>query len=588
MTIKEKIVEKWDKIDEKFKVRHFKFHYIASGAILLALPLTVILAQNQTNTSTRAQSTSTNVLSDDSMIIPALNAEEDAETYIPPTNMAAAQKDLTLDTALDDQILNTRKAITASTPKPNIVFLLLDDTAYMDDRIWDRLPTIKELFINQGARFTNFQGETPLCCPGRAGFLTGQHTTNHKANSNDASLFDPSMTIATQLQKAGYFTFLSGKYLNGFNANKMKTPGWDRFSGYGGGYEKFWLWNNGKHVYYPTQYSTNIITKKALTYLRQVPANKPVFAYIAPYAVHFAPTRPSGLNTFPHPKPDAKYIGDPRCANIPKWNPPNYNEADMSDKPNYNKTHALMTDPDGWDLTYECESLLSVEDLARKVKAELISQGRLKNTVFILGADNGMMWGAHRYYGKVWPYATQVNFFVNWPNGIGTAPFTISDAVTNVDLAPTLCEIGGCQMGPYPNGQTKPDGKSFLSLLKRQTATMGRDAVLTDFTKGGYSPGENVPIYYSLMTTPTNPLGLWHYVEYATGEKELYDLSHGPCISWTPSMGGDPCELNNLLAPNITPSDYNLKIVSVDKENNLLAVRGAVPGPAKGVIVIRG
>ncbi|KKR17903.1 MAG: 50S ribosomal protein L3 [candidate division CPR2 bacterium GW2011_GWC1_41_48] len=32
----------------------------------------------------------------------------------------------------------------------------------------------------------------------------------------------------------------------------------------------------------------------------------------------------------------------------------------------------------------------------------------------------------------------------------------------------------------------------------------------------------------------------------------------------------------------------NLKIVSVDKENNLLAVRGAVPGPAKGVIVIRG
>jgi large subunit ribosomal protein L3 len=32
----------------------------------------------------------------------------------------------------------------------------------------------------------------------------------------------------------------------------------------------------------------------------------------------------------------------------------------------------------------------------------------------------------------------------------------------------------------------------------------------------------------------------------------------------------------------------NLKIVSVDKENNLLVLRGAVPGPAKGLVVIRG
>jgi len=32
----------------------------------------------------------------------------------------------------------------------------------------------------------------------------------------------------------------------------------------------------------------------------------------------------------------------------------------------------------------------------------------------------------------------------------------------------------------------------------------------------------------------------------------------------------------------------NLKIVSVDKENNLLVVKGAVPGPVKGLIVIRG
>jgi hypothetical protein len=38
----------------------------------------------------------------------------------------------------------------------------------------------------------------------------------------------------------------------------------------------------------------------------------------------------------------------------------------------------------------------------------------------------------------------------------------------------------------------------------------------------------------------------WHYVEYDTGEKELYDISGGPCGSWHANNPGDPCELQNL------------------------------------------
>lgn len=56
----------------------------------------------------------------------------------------------------------------------------------------------------------------------------------------------------------------------------------------------------------------------------------------------------------------------------------------------------------------------------------------------------------------------------------------------------------------------------------------------------------NLPKWRSIKTTSLNSLGLWHYVRYADGEKELYDISGGPCILWRVGMSGDPCELTNL------------------------------------------
>ncbi len=570
MTIKEKIVEKWNKIDAKLKIRHFKFHYIAYGAILFVLPLTVILAQNQTNTSTRAQSTSTNVLSEDNVIIPEssledeqdINGNNDEEIQTPPADPASASQLASLDNGNDQTFIDTPGDSLATTSKPNIVLILTDDMGYIDDRLWNRLPTIKDLFIDHGARFTNYYGETPLCCPGRAGLLTGQHTVNHKVVTNSPILFDPSETIATELRKEGYYTFIAGKYLNHAGTLKDKTPpGWDNVSITPGGYFNYWIINNGKKLFEgdsPDNYSGRVTLNKALVYLKKAPKDKPVFAYIAPFATH------GTKNTNLHPAPDPKFIGSPKCSSLPLLDLPNYNEDDMSDKPLFLRSQPKLEAKNGYNLTKECEALLSVEEMVKKVKERLISQGRLKNTVFILTDDNGMGWGSHRQTGKTFPFTTQLPMFIHWPSGISNNPFTVSDTVMNIDIAPTLCEIAGCQMGPYPNGQTKPDGKSFLSLLKRQTATMGRDAVLESFPNKRDSGG--TPQWFAVRTTSENPLGLWHYVEYpTTGERELYDLSNGPCYAWNDSKGGDPCELNNLLAPNITPSDYNLKIVSVLK-----------------------
>jgi len=91
--------------------------------------------------------------------------------------------------------LTTSTAV--STSKPNIIIIMLDDVNPIDGRFFTktRTPAIYNNIVGKGINFTNFYTETTLCCPGRVGYLTGQHTQNHKVNDLDGTKFDPSVTI---------------------------------------------------------------------------------------------------------------------------------------------------------------------------------------------------------------------------------------------------------------------------------------------------------------------------------------------------------------------------------------------------------
>ena len=199
--------------------------------------------------------------------------------------------------------------------------------------------------------------------------------------------------------------------------------------------------------------------------------------------------------------------------------------------------------------------LRSVDDLVKSVRDALAARGRLDNTLFIYTSDNGMNEGEHRLGGKGAPYQTQIPFLISWPARLGTSPRTISERLENIDLAPTLCELAGCTMGPYPNGQVRPDGVSFAALLFNSSASIARPFVLEDMPAGG----SGAPPWFAVVSTRFSPLAStgcdaassrgcrWHYVEYPkTGERELYDVSHGPCWGWSVGRPGDPCELQNL------------------------------------------
>ena len=181
----------------------------------------------------------------------------------------------------------------------------------------------------------------------------------------------------------------------------------------------------------------------------------------------------------------------------------------------------------GWSGQGVCRTLLAVDDLVAAVRDELQAQGRLSNTIFVLSGDNGMNAGEHRLKGKQAPYVTDIPFYMAWPDGWGNVPRTIGERVQNIKLAPTICAIAGCTLGPYPNGQARPDGKSFAGLLDGTEPNMGRDALLEDLP---YAVGVGVPAWYSVETTPLSPLGRWLYVEYATGERELFRRQQRPLL----------------------------------------------------------
>ncbi len=353
---------------------------------------------------------------------------------------------------------------TAEAPRPDIVMIMIDDANPHDGRLWSApyMPNLDELIVSRGVRFTDFHGEVPLCGPSRANLLTGQHAHNSGGNSNNGEQLDVSVTVATELADAGYHTAYVGKYLNGyrnFSPRKYDPPGWSAFDVINS--------NQGKYFYYqirdrdgtitqyktaPEDYSTDVIADIAVERIRDAPDDQPLFALIAPFTPH-EPNLPA-----------PRHEDDPRCADIEPWAPPNYDEADVSDKPAYIQALAPLDDG-GFDLTAHCESLLAVDEMIGRVGDALEAEGRLDDTVFMFIADNGMTWGEHRRVAKVSPYATAMPAYVAWPAARGVQPRADDTTLSMIDIAPTLCDLAGCTMGPFPNGQATADGLSFAALL---------------------------------------------------------------------------------------------------------------------------
>ena len=434
------------------------------------------------------------------------------------------------------------QTLPARAQRPDIVMLLLDDMPQMDDRLWERLPTFRRLFLEQGVRFTDSVGNDPGCCPGRANLLTGQWSHHHGVVRNDARLFDPRETIATELQAEGYWTGIFGKYFNETaRLTRLKPPGWNRTFIHGGGYYRYEALVDGRRVQFGSRwsdYSTLQLQRHAVAALQEIRgAQKPRFLWLAPFAIHAGTDRAGVLHWGSSPLESDR--GAPACTGVEAWRTAATDEVDVSDKPAFVQ---VMRQRGAMPLVKACETLQSVDRMLAAVLRELARAGR-PDPLIILTVDNGMAWGAHHWWSKFLEYATPVPLFIHWPAALGRQPATVSTTVTNVDIAPTLCEIAGCTMGPFPNGHGV-DGGSFLSVLLAKGGPLGRDVIFTEHSD--VSDFRGMVAWKSVRTTDEAPIGHWVYTLYTSGETELYDLSGGPCWLWQDGGRGDPCQLTNL------------------------------------------
>lgn len=389
--------------------------------------------------------------------------------------------------------------------RPDMVVFMVDDLGAIDERILERLPNIRDLFLKNGLRFDSAYSETPLCCPGRASFLTGEHTRTHGVVINRARLLDPTRTVATALHDAGYYTIMAGKYLNYPDHIDDKTPdGWDKSAilrtWMGNAWSSWWVNGAARTEGYHDRFTL----QKGVQWLQKAPASKPIFMWLAARAPHWAQSTADGQLVVGRREPwtpdvEHKYQGDPRCDGIAPWKPGNY---------------AWGRQPDGFPLRKVCQSLLTVDEMVGKVRAEMQREGR--NPVYMFTSDNGMAWGVDGYPLKNVPEAGRLPIYFA---GKGVEEGHTNALVSNIDIGPTLADLGGGSM-PWA------DGQSFAGLLKGNGG--GRDWMLEDHPKGGFTGGgrgDSGPWWG--IRTPN-----WHYVEW-----------DGPHLF---NLTDDPLEMNNI------------------------------------------
>ncbi len=239
---------------------------------------------------------------------------------------------------------------------------------------------------------------------------------------------------------------MAGKYLDMYTAAIEPPPGWTHFAYTDNGYYDYGETLDGLRVHHdddPEDYEPDVKLNRALQFLRQTPPSRPVFAWITPFAVHATLDPVSGRYS-PYPDIAPRFATDPACDGLGRWVTPAHADSN-ADRPLYQRAWDKMRE--GYDLVQACRALLSV-DQGLVVADELRRQGRLDHTLLLFTSDNGMGWGAHGYPTKDVTFSTPMPLLLWWSDVRGPHPALDRTLLSTVDLAPTLCAVAGCVMGP--------------------------------------------------------------------------------------------------------------------------------------------
>ena len=332
---------------------------------------------------------------------------------------------------------------------------------------------------------------------------------------------DTTEWLPVWLQRAGYHTLHIGKFLNRYGQDRPPEevpPGWSEwyasvdpstYQFYG-----YQLNENGVVTRYP-RYSTDEFTQRTVDAVtRLAPSPRPVF-HLARLRrpAHRSPARsrrPGGSADPESGRASPRRLRGRAAAALA-----GFNEADVSDKPNFIRRRPRLTPARvaavEENYSQELESLLAVDEGDREHRrgtARIGGAGQHPDRLHI--RQRLLPWRAPRLprQGLVYEPSIRVPLILRGP-GV-PAGARRRQLVTNADLAPTILDAAGALPGRVQ------DGESLYGLLRDGGLESGRELLLE-------GPSGIQAVAFSALRNYR-----FTYAEHDNGARELYDLERDP------------------------------------------------------------
>jgi arylsulfatase A-like enzyme len=347
----------------------------------------------------------------------------------------------------------------------NFIVFLTDDQGYGDLSCMGcddfRTPHLDRM-ARDGARFTDWYSNSPVCSPSRAALLTGRYPGNAGVRSilaghRTASGLPPQTpTLASALKPLGYQTYMVGKWHLGLQeASRPRAHGFDHWSGFLAGcidyysHIFYWgmnnpgpgvnpthdLWEDEREIWENGQYFTEMITRKAVEYIRRAKEdNQPFFLYVPYNAPHYPMHAPQ------------EYMD--RFGDLP------------------------------WGRQVMAAMLAAVDDSVGAILDEVERLGLAEDTCSFFTSDNGPSRETRNwldgtqdpYYGgsagklkghkfSLYEGGMRVPGIMHWPGHIAAGQI-LSDPCASMDIFPTFLNIAGGDVSQY-----EVDGMDILSYV---------------------------------------------------------------------------------------------------------------------------
>lgn len=332
-------------------------------------------------------------------------------------------------------------SLLADSPRPNIVFLLIDDLGYADCGFngGKEIKTPRIDALAEGGAVLESHYVQPVCSPTRSALMSGRYPTRtgvYTVVRPHAKWGLPlnERTLAVALKEAGYTTAISGKWhLGEFDpAYLPMARGFEhQYGHYFGALDYFTHVRDGELDWYRDQvpskeegYATHLIAQEACRIIAAQEKEKPLFLYVPFNGVHS-----------PMQVPDS-----------------------------YLEPYANLSGP----RRQLAGMLAAVDEAIGQITDALAEAGMRENTLIVFSSDNGGPRPGDNTplrgnKGSLWEGGVRAAAFANWPGKI-PAGQRITHPMHIIDWYPTLVKLAGATL----EGSQPLDGKDVWSLLTEQ------------------------------------------------------------------------------------------------------------------------